>query len=71
MELKPCPFKHLAGDVILTIFDKYDSHIGPYKKGEKLFAGERIRAICEICDSRGPVAFTAKDAATEWNGRSK
>ena len=40
MELKPCPFKHADGDVALTIFDGFRSHIGPYKKGDKLYKGE-------------------------------
>lgn len=70
-ELKPCPFKHADGDVVLTIFDRYDSHIGPYKKGERLFNGENVRVACEICEARGPIAFNARDATKEWNRRAK
>lgn len=70
-ELKPCPFKHADGDVVLTIFDSFRSHVGPYKKGEKLYKGEYIQAVCEFCDARGPIALTARDAAKEWNRRAE
>ena len=68
-ELKPCPFKHADGDVVLTIFDRYGSHIGAYKKGEKLFDGERLRVVCGICDALGPVAYKANEAKKLWNQR--
>lgn len=68
-ELEPCPFKHGANELVLTIFDRYGSHIGPYRKGEKLFDGELIRVVCNICDAHGPWGDKPSDAVKLWNKR--
>lgn len=67
-ELKWCPFCG-SNELTLTIFDRYGSHIGPYKNGEKLFAGEQMRVVCEICDAFGPIADKAAGAVKLWNKR--
>lgn len=68
-ELKPCPFKHKDGEVKLTIYDAYNSHIGTYIDGEEIYKYEHIRVVCQLCDARGPIAYKAKEAIKLWNAR--
>lgn len=68
-ELKACPFKHEYSEIELNIYNVRHDLVRAYKKDEELYIDEHIRAVCQLCGARGPIAYNAIGAIRLWNRR--